>query len=377
MSRDLELQAVMEGLGQPALIFDNGNHLVLVNQAARAFLGADIRLIRTQGWDAAAGYFDRFLPEGGDTLDVIRTRALMGERAERFHLYRSGELIPCWAAAVNGKAGEIFTLLTLELPDWTAFDSILGRYLQEVDEAISATSGHADLILKSAAKPGQNSEQLARRISGFARLISVHMYRLNALTNMTTRLHSIRTGRIREQVINDRRQIILTDFFEDFMETLEETPLIDPETQTDGYRARIKRIVPPHLSINASPHYLSLALRDILRNAIMYSMRGTPIKIVAFAGRRESTVQIDLTDEGYGVRTSEVERVFAPFERARQPQIISEFGYGLSLYLCRYEIEAMNGQLWFESQEGSGTTFSLRLPAWREEHADDRSSSPV
>jgi two-component system sensor histidine kinase SenX3 len=104
-------------------------------------------------------------------------------------------------------------------------------------------------------------------------------------------------------------------------------------------------------------------------------MRNTPVTIVVFAGSREATVQIDITDEGCGIRVSEHGRVFTPFQRAQQPQIISEFGYGLSLYLCKCESEAMDGLMWFESQEGSGTTISLRLPAWRDAHAASGSSS--
>jgi signal transduction histidine kinase len=376
MNRELDSQALLDGLGQASLVFDSSNKLVMMNPAARAFLGSEAKAIRANGWAAAAEYFDRFFPDDVETLDLIRAHALTGERAERFHLYRNGELIPCWAVAVHGKGGDLYTLLTIEQPDWTALNDLMGRYLQEVDDAIVATSGHANLILKTAAKPGQNAEQLAKRISGFAKIIGVHMYRLGALTNMTARLQTIRTGRIRQQALEDRKRVNLSNFLEDFMETLDETPLLDPETEAENFRPRIKSIVPPHLNVDTSPHYLSLALRDILRNAIMYSMRGTPVKIVAYAGRRDATVQIDISDEGYGVRTSEQERVFTPFERARQPQIISEFGYGLSLYLCRYEIEAMNGQLWFESQEGSGTTFSLRLPTWRENQGESSSSSP-
>ena len=63
---------------------------------------------------------------------------------------------------------------------------------------------------------------------------------------------------------------------------------------------------------------------------------------------------------------AESERVFLPFTRSRQPQMMGEFGYGLSLYLCKNEVEAMNGRIWFESEEGVGTTFSIKLPAWRE-----------
>jgi signal transduction histidine kinase len=49
---------------------------------------------------------------------------------------------------------------------------------------------------------------------------------------------------------------------------------------------------------------------------------------------------------------------------------MAEFGYGLAMYLCKSEVEAMNGRIWFESEEGVGTTFSIKLPAW----SDDSSS---
>ncbi|MEZ4668710.1 MAG: ATP-binding protein [Anaerolineae bacterium] len=88
----------------------------------------------------------------------------------------------------------------------------------------------------------------------------------------------------------------------------------------------------------------------------MYSMKATPIMIMAHTSTGNVSAQIDVVDEGYGVRAKEFERVFMPFERARQPQIIGEFGYGLSLYLCKQEVEAMNGKVWFESEEGVGTT---------------------
>jgi two-component system sensor histidine kinase SenX3 len=102
-------------------------------------------------------------------------------------------------------------------------------------------------------------------------------------------------------------------------------------------------------------------------------MVGTPIVIEA--RRVGQRVQIDVTDEGYGIRRREQERVFAPFQRARQPQVIAEFGYGLSLYLCRYEVEAMNGRIWYESEEAVGTTLSIMLPIWDEVSSSSSSSA--
>jgi K+-sensing histidine kinase KdpD len=101
----------------------------------------------------------------------------------------------------------------------------------------------------------------------------------------------------------------------------------------------------------------------------MYSMKATPVKIIASA--LGSMVQIDVIDEGYGVRAKEIDKVFQPFARARQPQIIAEFGHGLSLYLCKQEVEAMNGAMWFTTEEHVGSIFSIKLPRWQEASSSD------
>jgi signal transduction histidine kinase len=375
--RSLDAQALLDGLGQGALLFDSANRFVLGNQMARSILGTDLRAFQIEGWLGAVGFFDRYLTDSGDTLDQIRARALTSERPARFHIYRDGALVSCWAGAVHGKSGELYTMIVLEMPDWGMVNDLLHRYIVEVKQGVQEAAGHARLINQSTESPKSNQsvEQLGRRVGGFARLINVQMHRLERLTSLVIRLDAIRTGAVVDQARQERKKVVLKDFFEDFVESLDETPLLDPETTTDSPRSRLKVIVPQHLSLRASPLHLSLVLRDILRNAIMYSMRGTPITIVAYAGSKESTVQIDVTDEGCGIRASEFGRVFTPFERARQPQIISEFGYGISLYLCKHEVEAMNGLMWFESQEGSGTIMSLRLPAWRGEPTSSVSSA--
>ncbi|RPI96291.1 MAG: ATP-binding protein, partial [Chloroflexi bacterium] len=43
------------------------------------------------------------------------------------------------------------------------------------------------------------------------------------------------------------------------------------------------------------------------------------------------------------------------------------FGYGLSLYLVKMEIEAMGGKIWFTSEERVGSTFSFKLQLWQPE----------
>lgn len=380
--KQLNYQSVLDGLGQGVLIFDKEDRLVMDNLAARTVFGTDLKLIRASGWSAAAALFNTRGSTPDNNADSARKKALESARPVRFHIYRSGEYIPCWAAAVHGTNGEVFTMITIEAPDWTAMSDLMTRFRDEVETAASATQGHTHLITQTlkGGKPNETVEQVSRRVSGFVQVISTHMHRLERLMGLFERLEQVRTGRLIEAIRGERRKIDLMDFVEDFIEKLDEIQLLDPETEAQDYRSRITTTIPDGLYIHASPERLTNILHDLLRNAIMYSMKAAPIMIIAQASPQNQSVQIDVVDEGYGVRAKEFERVFSPFERARQPQIIGEFGYGLSLYLCKHEVEAMNGKIWFESEEGVGTTFSFKLPLWREELpslSDTGSSRPM
>lgn len=370
----LELQAALDGLGQGVLVFTNNGNLVLENLAARSLLGTDINRIRSGGWEAVSALFNTRRTNPDEMIDAVRDRALKSERPVHFYTYLSGEYTPCWAAAVQGRDGEVFIIITLDKVDWGALKTVFDKFRVEMQDAVQATQGHIDLINQTIKHhKTAETEALAKHINGFTRLISIHMDRVGRLMEMMERMEEVRTGAIKEIVRQRRRKIDLENFLEDFVEELDEIPLVDPETEATDHRSRLTLDVPGGLAAAASATHLTRILRDLLRNAIMYSMKATPIKIRVSA--KSQQVQFDVVDEGYGVREKENERVFEAFERARQPQIIAEFGYGLSLYLCKHEVEAMNGRMWFESEEGVGSTFSFMLPLWREETASSSDSS--
>ncbi len=377
MSASFELQAVLDALGHGVLIFANDGKLMQHNIMAATILGTDFNVIKSEGWSAASELFDTGLQPMDMRLDAVREQALTLDRPTRFKIYRSGAYIPCWVAAINGEQGEVYTMLTLDVADWELVSNVIDRFRSEMHEAVDSTIGHMRLIARvlevDNAEKGSEAARIARRIGGFTRLVEIHMSRAGRLISMLDRLQDIRTGNIKENIRDSRKKIDLEDYLEDFIEVLDEIPLLDPESQAHDYRSRIKVSLRDGLYINASAPYLNSALREIIRNAIMYSLVGTPVTIVALP--KGNAVQIDIIDEGYGIRQKENERIFASFSRARQPQIIGEFGYGLALYLCKTELEAMNGRLWFTSKEGVGTTFSIQLPAWKDAESSSSASS--
>lgn len=366
LSDSLDFRAILDGLGQGILIFDQEDRLVLDNVAARTILGANLVLVRSEGWRAAAMLFDA-VQDNRPSADEVRAKALRQAQPVRFHTFLAGAYTPCWATAIYGPGGSIYTLITIERPDWSALTELTSTFRSEARVSITSTRGHAELIKQVIAKrsPTTTTDQLAKQVLGFAGIMAIHMYRLELLTDMLQRLEDIRTGHLAAVLRTNRKPIELVGYLEDLLEDIFESPLVEAPDPDVDYRDRIRLDIPDDLQISASKQHLTYIFRDLLRNGLMYSPPDATITIRATPSAKARSVQIDIIDTGYGIREKEMGRVFTPFQRARQPQIIAEFGYGLSLYLVKMEIEAMGGKIWFTSEEGVGTTFSFMLLRWR------------
>ncbi|MBK8020335.1 MAG: PAS domain-containing protein [Chloroflexi bacterium] len=250
----LTSQHVVDSLPHSILVFDSADRLVMANQAAKALMGTDLRLIQAEGWTAAQVLFNARPVDQIKPIDEIRRSVLNGGDPARFYIYRSAERLPCWLSGLND-GDERYTLVAVDRPDWSAMNDVLEKYLEEVRDVMLSTKGHTDLIVQSIAKakPGTTAEQISGRVAGFAKLIDIHMFRLQALTAMIERLDHLRTGVLREQVGGSRRKIVLSEYMEDFLESLDEIQLVDPESDQGDYRKRIQAIVPPKLTVMASP----------------------------------------------------------------------------------------------------------------------------
>ena len=75
--------------------------------------------------------------------------------------------------------------------------------------------------------------------------------------------------------------------------------------------------------------------------------------------------EISVTDNGVGIASSDLRRVFEPFySTKKEPDAGGQGGTGLGLAVCRDIIEAHHGRLRAESRPGQGSTFTIILPAW-------------
>jgi two-component system sensor histidine kinase KdpD len=94
--------------------------------------------------------------------------------------------------------------------------------------------------------------------------------------------------------------------------------------------------------VTVDPGLLEQAIVNILENAIAYSPEHTEISIAAYEDRAKVVISIE--DEGRGIPTAELERVFDKFRRLEEPTDRSK-GVGLGLSITKGFIEAMGGTI--------------------------------
>lgn len=105
---------------------------------------------------------------------------------------------------------------------------------------------------------------------------------------------------------------------------------------------------------------LSQALGNILRNALAYTDAGG--RVLLHAAGDDENVEITVSDNGRGIAPSDRTRVFDRFHRTVARGSGEDAALGIGLPLARQYVEAHGGTIELESELGTGTTVTLRLP---------------
>lgn len=130
------------------------------------------------------------------------------------------------------------------------------------------------------------------------------------------------------------------------------------------------------LVADIDPERIGQVLTNLIGNAIKYSPDGGEVIISVWEETSTQAVGISVQDHGIGIPKHQHAQIFGRFMRADNATAWGISGTGLGLYLCRELVERHEGRLWFESEEGAGSTFSLTLPLNVEATENVASGSP-
>jgi two-component system sensor histidine kinase VicK len=109
------------------------------------------------------------------------------------------------------------------------------------------------------------------------------------------------------------------------------------------------------------PRRLYQVLSNLLSNALKFSDDGGDIEVGAIrSGGNE--VKAWVKDTGIGISSDEIGQIFEKYRQASSGRNSGHKGTGLGLVICKKIVEAHDGRIWAESQDGRGATFFFSLP---------------
>ena len=117
------------------------------------------------------------------------------------------------------------------------------------------------------------------------------------------------------------------------------------------------------LSVLGDEEQLATAVRNLLANAINYSPDHTRITVGVQIS--DDVVEISVADQGIGIPERDLERIFERFYRVDPARSRATGGTGLGLSIVKHVAVNHGGDVGVWSSEGTGSTFTLRLPVHR------------
>ena len=126
---------------------------------------------------------------------------------------------------------------------------------------------------------------------------------------------------------------------------------------------------PSGLEVLGDKTLLVTALSNLVENALAYSPKGSQVSVSRSI--RGGKVAMAVTDRGIGIAKEDQERVFERFFRVDKARSRATGGTGLGLAIAKHVAANHNGEITLWSKVGTGSTFTLRIPAYLEADPDD------
>ena len=131
-----------------------------------------------------------------------------------------------------------------------------------------------------------------------------------------------------------------------------------------------------HRDFIGSPGYVKRVMMNILSNAVKYNRENGHIYISCMEIPSEqpgmTTMEFVCRDTGIGMTEEFQKHIFEPFAQEHTGSRTKFAGTGLGMPIAKNLVEKMGGAITFESEEGTGTTFVIRVPFKIDMNADKR-----
>ncbi|MCU1349931.1 MAG: Urea transporter, substrate binding protein UrtA, partial [Acidobacteria bacterium] len=342
--RSARLDSILGSMADGLWVYDANAGVVDVNQAALTMFGLASRTEAVQH-----GSFDQFhlrYPDGRAVPpdDLPFARALRGQTVPDYlaigrHLITGKDLDLSIAAAPIESNGIVGAVLVMR--DITALqeldrkkDEFLSVASHELRTPLTTIKGYTQLLAQTVndSTPEERGTYLTAVLGEIDRMMGLISELLDVSRIETNRLQ------IHPQPIRWR----------EFLERRAGAFRVQNPARNIRFDLTLDEVI-----VHADPDRMRQVIDNLLSNATKYSPEGSDIDVTA--NLEDGSLLTSVIDHGIGIPRDEIPQLFERFHRARNVSSRYYGGLGLGLYIARAIVEAHQGLISVESEEGDGS----------------------
>ncbi len=221
-------------------------------------------------------------------------------------------------------------------------NEFMGIVAHDLRSPLGTITGFSDLILDDPQMAREELEDFTRRIRDTAA-------RMSEMAQKLLDANAIERGELKLNLAPMELSSTLASVVEAYR------PRATAKQQTIELQNE-----PAPITVLADRNVMVQVLENLLSNAVKYSPPGRTIH--ARLKKLPQAICCEVQDEGPGLSAEDQKRLFGKFARLSAKPTGGEHATGLGLSIVKKMVEAMNGQVWCESELGRGAMFVVRLP---------------
>ncbi|MGI8807383.1 MAG: sensor histidine kinase [Acidimicrobiales bacterium] len=315
-------------------------HAVVVCNASGAVILRNRRNLDLEGGRHAAALVERAVEEvveaGGGRRPVTQTLELRGPPPRTLEV----------TATPMGRNGRSLGTVVLvdDVSELRRLEAVRRDFVANVSHELRTPVGAMGVLAETLAD--EPDPEVIRRLAG---RITMEAERAGRLIDGLLDLSRIEAGGVGSTDILDVASLVAAA-----------VERVEPLAQQVGVDL-VTRPGPERLSVRGDERQLVSALVNLLENAVKYSDQGSAVEVETAAENGRASVVV--RDRGVGIPAKDLERIFERFYRVDRARSRETGGTGLGLSIVRHVATNHGGEVFVESQEGLGSTFTLRLPS--------------
>ena len=242
----------------------------------------------------------------------------------------------------------LIAVLIFDDSEFRRLDSVRRDFVANISHELKTPIGALSILSEAVLEASDDPVAITR----FASRMQTEAKRLSDLVQEIINLSRIQD----EDPLKNAVSFLLSDLV---LQAIDESRLT-----AESREIKIEFIRNNEVTVLGDESQLEMAISNLIENAINYSPDKTTV--VVSLNKVDGLAELKVKDQGIGISEENIERIFERFYRVDPARSRATGGTGLGLSIVKHIITNHGGDITVWSEQGEGSTFTMRLPEFKE-----------